>query len=1211
MTGPQALHLTDTPLTKGTSLIEASAGTGKTYAITALFIRLILQENLSVREILVVTYTKAATEELRHRIRQTLAKALLAFNSGMSDLPFLRGLVQRYRNETAEMKTRLEAALLGFDEAPIFTIHGFCQLTLKDRAFESGSLFDTELVTDISEILQEIGDDYWRKHFYVARPLLAHFALKNGCSPERLVELLRTCLNHPFLELRSAAKDRNFESLGAELESRFQAVREVWNAERNIIKSFFGANATWGNKPYNRDPEMGVLFEQLEACFSANEPAYEALACFKDFCSDAIAEGTSKRSKESAPVHRFFKLCEALSESEKIWLAGLQVDFVRYAKKELPRRKVQRKIQSFDDLLTRLHEALIGPSGSVLAAHLRSQYPAALIDEFQDTDPVQYEIFSRAFSGSQNFLFLIGDPKQAIYGFRGADIFTYLEAAKHVASRFTLGENWRSEARLVKAVNALFSAAPKAFVFDGIHFLEAIPKGKADEQPLTLDGRRGPPLQFWFYKRDGKTINKALAEETLPRVVAGEITRLLNGNVRIGNRRLKPEDIAVLVLENRQAQKMQEALSEFNIPSVLHTTASLFNSHEALELRTILAAVAQPGDERLVKAALATDLLGVDGAQLSSFTEIQWQEWLQRFHDYFELWSSHGFFRMFRRWLQQEQVRQRLLAFRDGERRLTNVLHLGEVLHQAEMERRLGISGLLKWVGQQMSSGNEATEEHQLRLERDENAVKLVTIHKSKGLEYPVVFCPFSWKNSEIKRGGEDQILFHDADDHHQLVRDLGPDVSENHRRLAMAEKLAENVRLLYVALTRAKHRCYFVWGGFKYAATAAPAWLFHQPEQLQNGIIDALKANFGQLTDERMRADLGVLQERSDSAVKIGDLPQAADGRYLPLEEQGEELACREFKGLIPRDWLICSFSYLTAGRQEELPDRDNVPPTRQEEIPGTGIFAFPRGTEPGTCLHDILERLDFAANGDDARKMVTERLQAHGLVEGDYPSIIGEALNRTLHVPLDPDRPDFTLSRLTSSDRLNELEFYFPIEGVSLPRLQQFFEELSKSPVVASSISFTQGEAINRRNVVYPVRSSVNAISGFLKGFIDLVFKFEGRYYIVDWKSNWLGNRVEDYSPEAMRAEMERHQYFVQYHLYTVALHKYLALRLPDYDYEKHFGGVIYLFLRGLDPARPEFGIFRDRPPIAVINRLSELLAGKGSGRRRHLEQLQLLLS
>jgi exodeoxyribonuclease V beta subunit len=1174
------LNLAETPLKRGTSLIEASAGTGKTYAITALFVRLIVEENLSVREILVVTYTVAATEELRHRVRQALVQALQGFASGASDVPFLQTLVDKYRKQAPEMEARLQNALWDFDEAPIYTIHGFCQRTLRDRAFESGVLFDTELVTDPSDFLQEIADDFWRKHFYEAGATLVNFALKNKVGPDRFVGLLLTCLNYPQIEFISQAKGHSLEALSAELENGYQSAKDLWHSEGDAIKACFGSTTKWGNAPYNKDDKMAPLFEQLDACFSESETAFEAFDGLGSFSAAALAEGKSKRGKEAVPEHRFFEHCEKVCKTEQIWLVGLQLAFVDYARQELPRRKAERKIQYYDDLLTRLNGALSGPAGEALGESLRDRYKAALIDEFQDTDPVQYQIFRRAFSGDTTFLFLIGDPKQAIYGFRGADIFTYLEAAGEATGRFTLGENWRSESGLVTAVNKIFIAAPKAFVFDRIGFDEVVAKGQADKEPMTINGTAEPPFQFWFWKRnDGKEISKGVANETLPGVVAGEIVRLLNGDVKIGGRKLKPEDIAVLVLENRQAANVQEALRACNVPSVLYTAASLFESREALEFQRVLAGIALPGDERLVKSALATDLFGVDGCRLAACSESQWQEWLQRFHEYLDLWDRQGFFRMFRRWLQAEQVRQRLLAFPDGERRLTNVLHLGEVLHQAETERRLGISGALKCFAEQMDPDKEAPEEHQLRLERDENAVRLVTVHKSKGLEYPVVFCPFSWKGSDIKWNFEEQVFFHDPKKHLQLVRDLGPEIEEEHRQLAMQEKLAENVRLLYVAMTRAKHRCHFVWGGIKGAGTSAPAWLFHRPAVTNGSVLESLEANFKTLSDQQMLQDLEGLSENSSRAIQISDLPEAAGDHYEPQDSSGAKLECREFKGRIQRDWVISSFTYFKAGIHEELPDWDNVGPTNADPLPGEGIFAFPRGTKAGICLHDILERLDFASTDEVITKLVNDRLQAHDLDQPGHVEAVCQMLRNLLRLPLATGRPGFNLAQISPAERLNELEFYFPVQGVAPVRLHDLLGKSGWSSTVPVQLG----------------RLAFDPIKGFLKGFIDLVFRFEDRFYLVDWKSNWLGNRVEDYSPAAIKDEMRGNHYFIQHHLYTVALHKYLSLRVPGYDYEKHFGGVVYLFLRGLDPTRPEYGAYRDRPALSVVNQLSALLEGK----------------
>ncbi len=611
MKTPPVFQLGETELRPGTSLVEASAGTGKTFTIAGLFLRLIIEKNLSVREILVVTYTVAATEELRHRIRDTLARALQAFSTGTTDDPFLRALLMKHAGQARDLAARLDRALYGFDEAPIYTIHGFCQRVLRDRAFETGNLFDTELVTDQTTLLRQLVEDYWRKQFYGAGRIPVIFALKNGLSPDGLLPLLWSSLPHPFLKILSPVDGQTPESLAAALEFLFNSLREVWREERDSIRGHFGKQAKWANSPYNKDDAMADAFRQVESCLGAPEFAPTALDILRLFRTSVLAESVSKRAKLPPPEHRFFDLCEELGRAEDHYVIGVKLAALRYVQQELPRRKDQIKVQFFDDLLTRLHRALVGGAptagqfpltpalspgereslaaelddqlaaeisparrevlplpkgegrgegeqsaevqqagtasggGSALAALLRRQYRAALIDEFQDTDPLQYDIFQRVFGNvgqasrlpqglaavdgaagetpALPYLFLIGDPKQAIYGFRGADIFTYLRASRKAGHTYTLGQNWRSEAGLVRAVNAVFSASAQPFVFPGIQFHPVEAKGEADKQALRVDGGAPPPLEIWFWRRTGKEITKTAAAELLPSVVAAEI----------------------------------------------------------------------------------------------------------------------------------------------------------------------------------------------------------------------------------------------------------------------------------------------------------------------------------------------------------------------------------------------------------------------------------------------------------------------------------------------------------------------------------------------------------------------------------------------------------------------------------------------------------------------------------------------------------------
>ena len=517
------------------------------------------------------------------------------------------------------------------------------------------------------------------------------------------------------------------------------------------------------------------------------------------------------------------------------------------------------------------------------------------------------------------------------------------------------------------------------------------------------------------------------------------------------------------------------------------------------------------------------------------------------------------------------------------------MLHLAEVLHQASLEHRLGVAGLVKWLAEQAGDGPERDEALQLRLETDEQAAKVVTIHRSKGLEYPVVFVPFSWKGSEIKPDRDGHFTFHSSETGEPTLH-LGGEPVGDHLRLASRERLAENVRLLYVALTRAQHRCCFVWGGFNHAETSAAAWVLHPPPEVSpEDPVAALKTHCGSLDDPAMRSDLAALVARSKGAnggatIAVRDLPGQIAERYRPREETVRRRASRHFAGVIQRDWRIASFSSLTAGREAERPDHDEAGPPPAAETPTAGMFAFPRGLKAGTCLHKILERLDFTQWRQPAtRELVAEELLAHGVPPAEFAGVVCEMIGNVMTARLEVAQASksrsasLALGEIPMGSRLNELEFCFPLQRLSAAGLLALW---------------TRHGAADDSN-----RLTFSPVTGMLKGFIDLVFEWQGRFWIVDWKSNWLGNRVEDYHPAALREEMRRRHYQFQYQLYTVALDKYLRLRMPGYSYEKHFGGVFYLFLRGLDPTRPGLGIFHDRPSPALVSALGELLAGPAS--------------
>jgi len=713
-----------------------------------------------------------------------------------------------------------------------------------------------------------------------------------------------------------------------------------------------------------------------------------------------------------------------------------------------------------------------------------------------------------------------------------------------------------------------------------------------------LCGRHEPPFHIWFLggtrlEEAGAKTNQDMTADLIVRAVASEIARLLNlgreNKAMIGAEPLCESNIAVLVRENREARLVQDSLRNLSIHSVLHSSGNLFDTHESLEMERVLAGIAEPHSEVLIRIALTTDMLGLSGEELESQSrnEADWEEWLTHFQEYNTLWERHGFVGMFRYFLAHENVRERLLAFPDGERRLTNILHLMEVLHTESIERKLGISSMIKWLACQRDPEALRSEEHELRLESDESAVRIVTIHKSKGLEYPVVFCPFNWGDSKARKK---EFTYHDPEDDWQLNLVLDPETVSG-KTLAERENLAENIRLLYVSLTRAKNRCYLVWGPFKDAGTSSLAYILHTPGNDSSSIIEATQEKFLNLTDTDMRNTLEGISARSEGAISLYDMPEQSEETCAPPAEQPATLTCRKFPGIADRDGRIASFSYLLSERMAmpvilpddiaDLPDRDGG--TIVAEMPyqkePSGMFAFPKGAKAGNCLHDILEQVDFTTpDGLETETLITEKLRQHGF-DPKWQEVLCRMIGAVVTTPLQPAINGLKLSAIGNEDRLSELEFYFPLNRLTPDTLRSIFKE---SGILSPS---TFPERIGRLNF--------KPVKGFMKGFMDLVFRYDGRFFLVDWKSNFLGTSIEDYGAESLAEVMREEFYVLQYHLYVMALHQYLKTRVSGYDYETHFGGVFYIFLRGVDPdAGSNVGVYRDRPAKNAIEFLCKKL-------------------
>jgi exodeoxyribonuclease V beta subunit len=1216
----------------GTSLIEASAGTGKTFTLSNLYLRLVVEASRQAGDILVVTYTNAATAELRDRIRGRLRAALVAFRSGPAKDDFLAAFLARRRAEgRLEADARLlEDALRSFDEAAIFTIHGFCQRMLHENAFESVCRFDAELVADQRPLCREIVEDHWVRMLHDAPPALVEH-LRSPSAFADLERLVTVVVAHPDVRVlpdRPRALPR--DELAAAIAARRSALGEaaaLWQGSRDRILDLL-TGSTLNRQQYNPEKVRSLWAPSLDDFFRRvddDPPLHEKIA---KLATGALQATGGRRP----PEHPFFDACKTALEADarsREWLDEGALRFhsilVDWARTELRRRLDAVNAQSFDDLLHRLRDALRGPSGTFLADRIRERFPAALVDEFQDTDPVQYEILRTIYRDAPGPLLLIGDPKQAIYAFRGADVFAYLRARRDTGDApHTLATNHRSDPALVEALNVLFSRAREPFLVERIPFVPMEPAVSGSR--LAGPAARQPPLEILLVAREGiagaaGAINKPKGEEVVAELVAAEITRLLESGSILDGRPLAPGDVAVLCRTNAQATLVQARLRALGVPSVRHGDDSVFDSDEAGELEHVLRAVAEPGDAARLRRALATTVIGLDASALHALQgdEDLWDRWASRFRSWLDTWMASGFMPAFRRLVDEAEVATRLLGLEGGERCFTNLLHLAELLQAESMSAHRGPLALVDWLALMRTDpdarelGPEAAE---VRLESDALAVQLTTVHRSKGLEYAIVYCPFLWDRTSLRQAEQRWVRFHASDPEGSLCLDIAPASSPEHReRCARAarESLAEGLRLLYVALTRARHRCSVVWGGFSGAESSPLAYLLHQPAVPPGSTGDELatgvEERFRKLGDATIAAELRALADDADGRILVraalrGEPPRYRSGATVP-----PALVCRTAERVLATSWRTSSFSALVSStgrlgqRAEEGVDHDalELPGTTSDATVGAApdrpsfgephvrLHDFPSGARAGQLVHDVFENLDFTADDRAIAALVERRAERHGFDGATLLTLAG-AVRDVLETPLASGDRSFRLGGIAPGRTVREMPFTLPVAHAAAGAVDP--GELADA---FASLGGPLGEAYAPRLR----RLDFAELRGYLTGFVDLVLEHDGRWWIVDYKSNHLGPHPEDYRPDALAQEMLRHHYVLQSYLYVLALHAHLARRLPGYDYDRHLGGALYLFVRGMCPAHPPgFGVFADRPQQALIERLAVLFSGRRRG-------------
>ncbi len=1169
------------PLEKGVHLVEASAGTGKTYAIAMLVLRFVAEHGFPIEKILIVTFTKAATEELRGRIRSRLVEGrdLLLGKLNDPDETLLEWAARI--TDPGKSCERLQLALYDIDTAGIFTIHSFCQRTLQEHALESGQLFDLELLANVDHILSEVVDDFWRLHFYPLSPLPCTILQDRFLNPQMLYESVSGIGEGAY---GIEPDPGNISDLVSELEVSYEEAKIWWQQHNKTLHGQFIDNREYFNKPIkNEFEEWWQSVEQFFRDTPSRLPIDMEFLTRKSLVT--IINGRKVRGDE--------KKCEflkhwilpdqeiaAFMKAASNLILGFRVTLARFLRKEVLARLEKQGNMTFDDLIHRLSGALREKGGRTLKGILSSRYSAVLIDEFQDTDARQWHIFSTLFGDGHHHLYLIGDPKQAIYRFRGADIHSYFTAREAAKFHLTLEKNYRTHPYLVQEVNRLFLSRSRPFSLENMTYHPVICANSVEDgwlQQGTMPLANMVYCQLPDYEGDksGRWTSGKANFRFLQFVVA-EISRLLDGKtpVRImksdSETLIRPKDIAILVRTNQQAEDYLSALSAIGIPAVVTSKKSVFQTKECQELHLLLQALVTPTDVTHMKTAMSTSWFGFTGNELMEVwaDETLFDGWHSRILRASQRWIEKGFLTMMNRYLIDERVFSILAGQKFAERRIANIQHLLELIQEEETQRNFGPALTLQWLRSMMqeSRGKEDTE---LRLESDAEGICIVTMHGAKGLEFPITFCPGLWYRSKRLQQEKDFISCHENG---REVADLGSEHFERRKELAITEELAEEIRLLYVALTRAKLRCYTMWADVKSIGSVGDSF---------TSALGYLLFPEGRVTQKEQVNSLLNLSCSTSVDHRIVEEISCRSLSYHDDNTQDTQLVCRQppTRGR-QTDWQMSSYSAMSALSvyAENEGNSPSISSKKDDEpIPVSGL---PAGASFGNLIHDSLEEIPFVDNFEGDKNAHLLEVKSNYYATNADAESLRVLLSNIVSTPLwakgdfAKEKEGFSLRDLEEGKCLKEMPFYFRLDRISTEKINE---------ILKAEPGF--------------IPLSYRVMQGYLTGFVDLICEYEGKYYILDYKTNYLGELLSDYSLERLTNAMTEHNYGLQYWIYSLVLHRHLSNILPDYGYKHHFGGVMYLFVRGMSPNRCGSGVFHTLPDEEKLESLSLCMQG-GSG-------------
>ncbi|MDQ8201847.1 UvrD-helicase domain-containing protein [Pelagicoccus sp. SDUM812003] len=1164
-------------LSPGTTLIEASAGTGKTYTLCRIALQLTVQKGVTLDRILAVTFTEAATEELASRFHELYQTCLRELETGKLEEEILLELAACGDFDREQAIRALRFSLDVFDEAPISTIHSFCKRALDLISLETKSPLDAELVPVEKPLIDRLRSEYIRERVLESSLALSLALPSQRDFSEKLEEIGRWSSSHPSSKLHPTPPPVDIAGLDRRVEALPGAVQELL-ARADALGPSLKKNSRVAKQLVASDSSLSLIAKRGYLLPSD-------LAALKDLGSDTWSKALNKSGQGLEPPSAF-ALIDVINDQLQNAFSSLAFHYGSWLRQQLEEAKQRANIITFNDLLHSLHRALKSDEHGTVADLIGSRYDAVLIDEFQDTDIVQLEIAKTLFGDGKHYLFYIGDPKQSIYRFRGADIYAYFSGAQSDSGKkLTLAKNYRSDPKLIDAVNHLFTQARAGFVDERIVYTP-VQAGKTD---TSCPFRSTSPFHIEHLMLEGDP-NKAPGRQEYAKALAERAAE--DFSVRLNaDPDLRANQVAFLVNSHKEADTLAIALNRRGISCSIRSERGVFKSEEAEIMKQLLASLSSPSRISLKKGLVATISLSV---VVDKLVDESVQASLAPFFEYISEWSNNwenaNFDVSFRRLLSLLPSFIATSNHGQWERRLANLHHLAEHLSETHSADRLSPLALLNWLERESQSESSDRDDSQVRLVSDQGKPQIITIHKSKGLQFPLVILPFIG----LRRLRRDPRLesYHNEDG--SLVLDMDIQSDENRLAAARRESLAEDIRLIYVALTRAEHENI----------------LYLCPEEI-SAHARVLSSSFAQFllgdedaTSENLAAFLQTLAQRSEGALSYGQSPlfetettvcdRSFDGSFASFKER-LPVSIKQ----IPSPHRVLSFSAISKFAHRELEssyglsqasESKNDEPNEETEddlddpvVPveetnrGPSIFTLPKGVRAGDLLHLILERYDFSQPETLAR--VTESVfDELNFQPRSYDAIVATQIGIVTQTELPSPFGAFRLADIAPSQRLAELEFSYPVSGDILKSIGQALSGEDRGLI-------PETWAKRLSTIDMPL------IASMLRGFIDLVFEREGRLYILDWKSNYLGDHPQSYDETAMREAMAEHDYFLQYLLYCVALKRYLSWKFPEDSFTDRFGGVYYLFVRGMSLGK-QTGIYFDRPPHSLLDALDTAL-------------------